>query len=98
MVDWFSFGLAAGIVLVVQWGLILLLPMTITYYEGGQARRRSIRMSHLLWHMAKGQVEMHGPLLFVDTGQLKGNVGAHWTVLALAWLVVGPWVSRTRLH
>ena len=98
MVDWFSFGLAAAIVMVLQWGLILLLPMSITYYEGGQAKRRSIRMVHLLRHMAKGQVEMHGPLLFVDTGHLKGNVGAHWTVLALAWLVIGPWVAKTKLH
>lgn len=97
MVDWFSFVLAAAIVLVVQWGLILLLPMTLTYYEGGHAKRRTIRMVHLLRHMAKGQVEMHGPLLFVDTGIHKGNVGAHWTVLALAWLVVGPWVDRSEL-
>lgn len=97
MVDWLSFGLAAAIVLVVQWGAILLLPMTLTYYEGGQAKRRSIRMADLLRHMAKGRVEMHGPLLFVDTGTQKGNVGAHWSVLALAWLVVGPWVVRTEL-
>jgi hypothetical protein len=97
MVDWFTFGLAALIVLVVQWGLILLLPMTLTYYEGGQARRRKLRMIHLVRHMAKGQVEMHGPLLFVDTGAQKGNVGAHWTILALAWLVVGPWVAKSKL-
>ena len=97
MVDWFSFGLAGGIVLVLQWGLILVLPMTLTYYEGGEAKRRSIRMVHLLRHMAKGQVQMHGPLLFVDTGTHRGNVGAHWTVLALAWLVVGPWVDRSDL-
>jgi hypothetical protein len=97
MVDWLTFGLAAVLVLVIQWGLILVLPMSLTYYEGGQARRRSIRMVQLLHHMAKGQVEMHGPLLFVDTGHVKGNVGAHWTVLALAWLVVGPWVAQSRL-
>jgi hypothetical protein len=97
MVDWITFGLAAAIVLVVQWGLILLLPMSLTYYEGGQARRRTIRMAHLVLHMAKGRVEMHGPLLFVDTGLQKGNVGAHWTVLSLAWLVVGPWVARSKL-
>ncbi|HJQ92930.1 MAG TPA: hypothetical protein VJ874_01445 [Candidatus Thermoplasmatota archaeon] len=97
MVDWFSFGTAAAIVLVIQWGLILVLPMTLTYYEGGQVKRRTIRMGHLVRHMAKGQVEMHGPLLFVDTGTQKGNVGAHWTVLALAWLVVGPWVTRSKL-
>ena len=97
MVDWFTFGLAAVIVLVVQWGLIMLLPMSLTYYEGGHAKRRRMRMVHLIRHMAKGQVEMHGPLLFLDTGTHKGNIGAHWSVLALAWLVVGPWVSRTRL-
>jgi hypothetical protein len=97
LIDWFTFGLAIVLVLLVQWGLILLLPMTITYYEGGLAKRRSIRMAHLIRHMAKRQVEMHGPLLFVDNGTHKGNVGAHWTVLALAWLVVGPWVSRTKL-
>ena len=98
MVDWSSFGLAAVFVLVIQWGLILVLPMSLTYYEGGQAKRRRIRMVHLLRHMAKGQVQMHGPLLFVDTGTHKGNVGAHWTVLALAWLVVGPWVPKDRLR
>lgn len=97
MIDWLTFGLAAAIVLVVQWGIILVLPMSLTYYEDGKAKRRSIRMAHLLRHMAKGQVEMHGPLLFVDTGTHKGNVGAHWTVLALAWLVVGPWVTRSKL-
>jgi hypothetical protein len=98
MIDWFSFGLAAVIVLVVQWGLIMVLPMSLTYYEGGQAKRRRIRMAHLIRHMAKGEVEMHGPLLFVDTGQVKGNVGAHWSVLALAWLVVAPWVSKSKFY
>lgn len=97
MVDWFTFALAAVIVLVIQWGLILLLPMSLTYYEGGQAKRRSIRMVHLIRHMAKGRVEMHGPLLFLDTGTQKGNVGAHWSVLALAWLVVAPWVAKTKV-
>jgi hypothetical protein len=97
LVDWFSFGLAAVIVVVVQWGLILLLPMSLTYYEGGHAKRRRIRMATLIRHMAKDQVEMHGPLLFVDTGTHRGNVGAHWSVLALAWLVVGPWVARSKL-
>jgi hypothetical protein len=96
MVDWSTFALAAVIVLVVQWGLILLLPMSLTYYEGGQAKRRSIRMVHLIRHMAKGRVEMHGPLLFLDTGAQKGNVGAHWSVLALAWLVVAPWVAKSK--
>jgi hypothetical protein len=96
MVDWLTFGLAAVLVLVVQWGIIMLLPMTLTYYEGGQAKRRKLRMAHLILHMAKGQVEMHGPLLFIDTGDHKGNVGAHWTVLSLAWLVVGPWVNRSK--
>src|SRR5689334_3970697 len=98
MVDWFSFGLAAVIVMVVQWGLIMLLPMTLTYYEGGQAKRRSIRMMSLIRHMARGRVELHGPLLFVDTGHVKGNIGAHWSVLALAWLVVAPWVSKSKLY
>lgn len=97
MVDWLSFGLAAVLVLVLQWGLIMLLPMSLTYYEGGQAKRRSIRMAQLIRHMAKGQVEMHGPLLFVDTGTHKGNVGAHWSVLALAWLVVAPWVAKSKI-
>jgi hypothetical protein len=96
MVDWLTFGFAAVLVLVIQWGMILLLPMTLTYYEGGQAKRRKLRMANLIHHMAKGQVEMHGPLLFVDTGVHKGNVGAHWSVLALAWLVVGPWVARSK--
>ncbi|MFA5944690.1 MAG: hypothetical protein WC876_09515 [Candidatus Thermoplasmatota archaeon] len=98
MVDWFTFALAAVTVLVVQWTLIMLLPMTLTYYEGGQAKRRSMRMMTLVHHMAKGRVEMHGPLLFVDTGEHKGNVGAHWSVLALAWLVVAPWVAKSRLN
>lgn len=96
MVDWLTFGFAAVLVLVIQWGMIMLLPMTLTYYEGGQAKRRKLRMATLVHYMAKGQVEMHGPLLFVDTGAHKGNVGAHWTVLALAWLVVGPWVAKSK--
>lgn len=97
LVDWPTFLVAAAIVLVVQWGLILALPMSLTYYEEGMAKRRPIRMAHLLRHMAQGRVEMHGPLLFVDTGAQKGNVGAHWTVLSLAWLIIGPWVVRSKL-
>ena len=98
MIDWFTFALAAVTVLVVQWTLLLLLPMSITYYEGGQAKRRSLRMLSLVRHMAKGRVELHGSLLFLDTGEQKGTIGAHWSVLALAWLVVAPWVAKSKLN
>lgn len=98
MIDWTTLGLAVCIVAAVQWTVLLLLPMSLTYYEGGQAKRRTIRMGHLVRHMAKGRVELHGPLLFVDNGIERGNVGGHWSVLALAFLVIAPWITKSRLH
>lgn len=95
MPDWFVY--AAGLVLVevVQWAILFNLPLSLTYYQDGSARRRRIRLGELVRHMVRGRVEMHGSLLYLDLGDERGNIGAHWSVLAIAVLLIGPWVLRT---
>lgn len=97
MTDWLTFGLAIVVFAVVQWTVLFFLPLNLTYYEGGQAKRRSIRLGQLVRHMAHGQVEMHGPLLYLDSGAQRGTIGAHWSVLAIAVLLIGPWVATSKL-
>lgn len=91
----FTLGLATFAV--IQWGLLALLPLSLTYYEDGMAKRRRMSFGQLVRHAMANRVELHGPLLYVDTGQERGNVGGNWAALALAALVVGPWVLRTEL-
>ena len=98
MQDWLLFTLGLGTCALVQWTLLSLVPLSLTYYEGGQAFRRPIKLWTLIRHAHRRGVEMHGPLLYLDTGQQKGMVGGSWAALALAALVVGPWVARTELH
>lgn len=98
MPGWLLFTLGLATFAFVQWSLLALLPLSVTYYEDGRPRRRSLRMGQLIRHAFQGHVELHGPLLFVDTGQEKGTVGGNWAALALAALVVGPWVARSRIY
>ena len=98
MVDWATFTLALVAFTAVQWTLLLLLPMSLTYYEGNVPKRRKVRLGRLLVYMARHRVEMHGPLLYVDLGHQRGTLGAHWAVFALAWLIVGPWVEQSNLR
>lgn len=93
-----TFALGLGTFAVVQWGLLALLPLSLTYYQDGQAHRRRMTLGRLIHHAMRSQVELHGPLLYVDTGREKGTVGGNWAALALAALVVGPWVLRTDLY
>ena len=98
MDHWITFALGLGTFAVVQWGLLSLLPLSLTYYKDGQAHRRRMTMGHLIRYAMRSQVELHGPLLYVDTGREKGIVGGNWAALALAALVVGPWVLRTEIY
>lgn len=95
---WLLFTLGLATCAVVQWTLLALLPLSLTYYERGQAFRRRIKLWTLIRHAHRNGVEMHGPLLYLDTGREKGMVGGTWAALALAALVVGPWVARTELQ
>lgn len=91
----FAFGLATCAI--VQWTLLAFVPLSLTYYEGGRAFRRRLTLGSLIRHAARNGVELHGPLLYLDTGKEKGTVGGNWAALALASLVVGPWVDKTEL-
>ena len=90
----FALGLATFAF--VQWGLLALLPLSLTYYDSeNRAHRRRMSLGQLIGHAARRDVEMHGPLLYVDTGKEKGLVGGNWMAMSLAVLVVGPWVLRS---
>ncbi len=91
------FGLGLATFALVQWSLLAFLPLSLTYYSGGQAQRRRMSLGQLIRHAVRNDVEMHGPLLYVDTGREQGLVGGNWAVLSLAVLVVGPWVLRSEL-
>jgi cytochrome c-type biogenesis protein CcmE len=93
--SWVVFAVGLALVELLQWAILFNLPLSLTYYQDGMAQRRRIRLGELVRHMVRGRVEMHGPLLYVDLGDERGNIGAHWSVLALATLIVGPWVLRT---
>lgn len=95
MPDWVAFTLGLAVVELIQWAVLFNLPLSLTYYEDGTARRRRIKLGELVRHMVRGRVEMHGSLLYLDLGTHRGNVGAHWSVLAIAVLLIGPWVLRT---
>ncbi len=97
MAEWLSFALGLVTFAIVQWGLLALLPLSFTYYENGQARRRHMSLGQLIKHAMKHDVELHGPLLYVDTGKEKGLIGGNWAALALAVLVVGPWVLKSEI-
>lgn len=97
MVDWFTFAIGMVVFAIVQWTALFYLPMSFTFYENGQAKRRRIRLGELVCHMVRGRVELHGPLLYLDTGPRQGTIGAHWSVLAIAVLLIGPWVVRSKL-
>ena len=95
MASWIVFGVGLALVQLVQWAILFNLPLSLTYYQEGSARRRRIRLGELVRHMVRGRVEMHGSLIYVDLGDERGNIGAHWAVLAIAALLIGPWVLRT---
>ena len=96
MADLATFTVSALVFVVVQWTALFFLPLNLTYYENGQAKRRRIRLGELVRHMAHNRVELHGSLLYAETGAEKGTVGAHWAVLAIAFLLIGPWVVATK--
>jgi hypothetical protein len=89
----YAFGLVSCAL--IQWTLLSLVPLSLTYYEGGQAFRKPIKLWTLIRHAHHRGVELHGPLLYLDTGRQKGTVGGSWAALALASIVVAPWVLKT---
>ena len=95
MQDWLLFTLGLATCAVIQWTLLSLIPLSLTYYEGGHAHRRPIKLWTLIRHAHRRGVELHGPLLYLDTGQQKGTVGGSWAALAIASLVIAPWVLKT---
>jgi hypothetical protein len=96
MTEWLTFGVAIVAFAIIQWTALFFLPLNLTYYVEGQARRRRIRLGELVRHMAHGRVELHGSLMYAETGAEKGTVGAHWAVMAIAILLIGPWVVTTK--
>jgi hypothetical protein len=96
--DWLFFALGLLTCAVVQWTLLAFLPLSLTYYEGGRPYRRRLSLGSLIAHAARDGVELHGSLLYLDTGREKGTVGGNWAALALASLVVGPWVDKSELR
>ena len=97
MHTWVTYAVAIAVFALVQWTLLFALPLSFTYYEGPAARRRSIRLGRLVQHMARGQVELHGPLLYLDADGQRGTIGGRWPVLAIAILLIGPWVAASKL-
>lgn len=95
---WLMFALGLVTFAVIQWGILALLPLSITYYKDGHAHRRRLTLGQLIGHAVRNRVELHGPLLYVDTGQEKGTVGGNWAALAIASLVVGPWVLQSDIY
>lgn len=95
MPAWAVFAVGLVLVELLQWAILFNLPLSLTYYQHGGAHRRRIRLGELVRHMVRGRVEMHGSLLYLDLGDERGNIGAHWAVLAIAVLLIGPWVLRT---
>ena len=95
MEAWLLFTLGLATCAAIQWTFLALLPLSLTYWDGGQAHRRPIRLWTLIRHAHRNGVELHGPLLYLDTGQHKGTVGGSWAALALASLVIAPWVMKT---
>lgn len=95
MQEWLIFALGLATCAIVQWTLLSLLPLTLTYYEGGRAFRRRIKLWTLIRHAARRGVELHGSLLWLDTGKERGTVGGGWAAMALASLVIGPWVDKS---
>lgn len=92
---WLLFASGLLTCAIVQWTLLSLIPLSLTYYEGGQAFRRPIKLWTLVRHAHRRGVELHGPLLYLDTGKERGTVGGNWAALAIASLVVAPWVLKT---
>jgi hypothetical protein len=92
---WVLFSVGLALVEIIQWSVLFNLPLSLTYYENGAVRRRQLKLGELVRHMIRGRVEMHGSLLYLDLGTQRGNIGAHWPVLAIAVLLIGPWVLRT---
>lgn len=95
MTAWVVYAVGLALVELLQWAILFNLPLTLTYYQDGLAQRRRMKLGELVRHMVRGRVEMHGSLLYLDLGHQRGNIGAHWSVLAIAVLLIGPWVLRT---
>ena len=94
---WATYAMAVVAFALLQWTIIFALPLNFNYYEGSEAKRRKMRLGTLVRHMAHGRVELHGPLLYVEADGHKGTIGAHWSVLAIAILLIGPWVATSKL-